>query len=94
MSVWARTFALVVEFELVRVGYFNAFGDVIHRLLWLRIGQPSAKILILCDMNKPEGWWFACAWLGTCFDYSAKGRWLVECVAWRFVVKLHGLYRL
>ena len=56
MSVRARTFALVVEFELVRVGYFDAFGDVIHRLLWLRIGQPSAKILILCDMNKPEGW--------------------------------------
>ena len=79
MSVWARTFALVVEFELVRVGYFDAFGDVIHRQLWLRIGQPSAKILILCDMNKPEGWWFALAWLGRVLTIQSEvaGWWRV-----------------
>ena len=87
MSVWARTFALVVEFELVRVGYFDAFGDVIHRLLWLRIGQPSAKILILCDMNKPEGWWFALAWLEACFASSDSGCWFVSRLSWQFVMK-------
>ena len=91
VTMRSRAFALIVQFELVRVGNFDTFGDVIHEQFELRIGQPSAKILILCDMNKPEGWWFALAWLGACFDYSARGRWLVGCVAWRFVVKLRGL---
>ena len=54
VTMRSRAFALIIQFELVRVGDFDAFGDVIHGQQGMRIGQPSAKILILCDMNKRE----------------------------------------
>ena len=55
VTMRSRAFALIVQFELVRVGNFDTFGDVIHGQFELRIGQPSAKILILCDMNQRKG---------------------------------------